>query len=56
MHVLDPSVELNTSRMGVNHYVVGAQILVPDYLRDIVAQPTRDPTQLSPIVEGEAKG
>ena len=42
--------------MGVNYYVAGGQILVPDYLRDIVAHPTGGLTQLSPIVEGEAEG
>ena len=56
IRVLNPGVELNTSGMRVNFYVVGSQILVPDYLRDIVSQSTGDPAQLSPIVEGEAEG
>ena len=56
MRVLNLSVELNTLGMGANYYVAGSQILVPDYLRDIIAQPTRGPAQLSRIVEGEAEG
>ena len=56
MNVLNPGVELNTSVIGVNYYVADGQILVPDYLRDIVDQTTRDPARLSPIVEGEAEG
>ena len=56
MHVLNPSVELNTSGMGVNYYVAGSQILVPDYLKEFFLQPTRGPAQLSPVTEGEVEG
>ena len=42
--------------MGVNHYVVGAQILVPDYLKEFVAQPTGGPAQLSLVAEGQVEG
>ena len=56
MRVLNPGVELNTSGMRVNYYVAAGQILVPDYLKDIIAQPTGGLAQLSPIVEGEAEG
>ena len=56
IRMLNPGVELNTSGMGVNYYVADGQILVPDYLRDIIAQSTRGPAQLSPIVKGELEG
>ena len=52
--MLNPDVELNTSGVGVNYYVADGQILVPDYLRDIINQPAGDPALLSPIVKEEA--
>ena len=54
--MLNPGVDLNTLGMGVNYYVVNGQILVPDYLRDIIDQPVEDPARLSSIIEGEAEG
>ena len=56
MHVLNPGVELNTSGMGVNYYMVVGKILVPNYLKEFVAQPTSGPAQLSPVAEGEVEG
>ena len=44
MCVLNPGVELNTSGMGVNYYVDAYKILVPDYLKEFVAQPTGGPS------------
>ena len=39
IHVLNPEVELNTSGMGVNYYVAAGKILVPDKLKEFIAQP-----------------
>ena len=56
MHVLNPGVKLNTSGMGVNYYVAGGKIMVPDYLKEFVAHPAGGPTQFSPVVKEETEG
>ena len=56
MRMLNPGDELNNSGMGVNYYVAAGQILVPDYLKEFITQPTGGPAQLSPVAEGEVKG
>ena len=56
MHVLNPGVELNISGKGVNYYVVVDKILVPDYLKEFVAQAVGGPAQLSHVAEEEAEG
>ena len=42
--------------MGVNYYVTVGKILLPDYLKEFVAQPVRGPALLSPVDEEEAEG
>ena len=37
MQVLNPRVELNTSVMGVNYYVVASNILISDYLKEFIS-------------------
>ena len=56
MHVLNPRVELNTSGVGVNYYVAAGKILVPDYLKEFLAQPAGEPSQLSTVVKEEIEG
>ena len=53
---LNPGIKLNTLGMGVNYYVAAGKILVPDYLKEFVAQLTGGSAQLPPIAEEEAEG